>query len=71
MDAFPIFTDVIEMHDAIRNSEKRIIPAPAYVFTWVNFRAALPDDDIADDYTFATEFFHTQSLGMTVTAIAA
>ena len=69
--AFPAFADVIVMYNAICDSEKGVILALADVFTWMNFRAALPDDDVADNHTLTTELLHAQSLRMTVTAIAA
>jgi hypothetical protein len=52
----------VKLHFAIAESEKRVVFAAAYVDTWMNFGAALADDDVAGDNDLSAKFFHSETI---------
>jgi hypothetical protein len=36
----------------------------------MDFRAVLSDEDISGEHTFSAEFFHAQTLSLTVSAVS-
>src|SRR4051812_19644965 len=61
---------VLELHDTVDQRINGEIAAEADVATWVPFRTALTDDDIAGDDLFTAELLDTAILRVAVAAVA-
>jgi hypothetical protein len=61
----------LKSHKPIDEGKDRVIAAHANAIAGLELGATLADDDIARSYLFATELFHAQSLGMTVSPVSA
>jgi hypothetical protein len=55
---------------AVNERKKRIVPSQAYVLTRMDLRAVLPDEDVSGAHMFSAEFFHTQTLSLTVSTVS-
>ncbi len=55
------FVFSFEFDNAVNKCVDRVVFPHTYIFTGMNFRSSLSDDDISGNYTLTTELFHTQS----------
>jgi hypothetical protein len=49
-------TLVFELYDAINQSEKGVVLAPANIGAWLPFGTSLPGNDVAAENSFAPKF---------------
>src|SRR5688572_24243565 len=59
-----------ELHAAILEREQRVVRADADVRAGAHLRAALADEDVAREDSFAAELLHAQALAVRFAAVA-
>lgn len=66
-----VFLHVVKMNEAISNGEEGVVFTPHDVLSGVNFRPALAHEDMSRAHKLAAEVFHTKTLRLAVTTVAA
>ena len=57
------------MNCAVFESEKRVVAAHTYIFTGVDFCAALTNEDVAGKYILTVSSLYAEALGLAVAAV--
>src|SRR5947207_12734893 len=58
----PLLVLVLELHDAVDEREQRVVAAAADVLAGMEFRAALPHEDVTGPHRLAAEALHAEVL---------
>jgi hypothetical protein len=64
-----VLAETLETHLAVREREKRVVSAAAYVRTRIYVRAALSHEDIAREHKLAVAALDAEPLGLAVAPV--
>jgi hypothetical protein len=59
----------VKAHEAVHQSENRVITAESHVLAWSELRTALADDYVARNHCFAAELFDTKTFAVAIAAV--
>tara|TARA_B100000614_G_C14343635_1_gene409948 strand:- start:92 stop:385 length:294 start_codon:yes stop_codon:yes gene_type:complete len=60
---------LIKSNTAVLECEQSVVAAHAYIGAWVETSAALTDNDVTRDDSFAAEFFNAEALCIAVATV--